>query len=252
MNLNSNIFNSNQKLFNIDLNVITWSNVKPIPQNLNSIVPTFTSSTLTNLPPITSIITSNKKIENYDNLLNEEWDRNGTNIFNLTSNTLNIGGNIKCTDLLINNINIKNISSNLGITNLNIQTNGLINSMLNDSNSYYIIFTSNGFLNIPQDLNCDIILVGAGGNGGNAQSDNSYYNDGFLYTTAKCGQGFCPACPPRQSKSRHVRRYALSNRRAACVHAFQNTANLKNRNGRIAKQCRICGPLHPSPANLRA
>ena len=190
MNLNSNIFNSNQKLFNIDLNVITWSNVKPIPQNLNSIVPTFTSSTLTNLPPITSIITSNKKIENYDNLLNEEWDRNGTNIFNLTSNTLNIGGNIKCTDLLINNINIKNISSNLGITNLNIQTNGLINSMLNDSNSYYIIFTSNGFLNIPQDLNCDIILVGAGGNGGNAQSDNSYYNDGFLYELPPIGNTF--------------------------------------------------------------
>ena len=73
MSLNSNIYISTQKIFNIDLNLISWCNVKPIAQNLNSIVPKFTSSILSNIPPISTVITNTKKkIENYENMTNKE------------------------------------------------------------------------------------------------------------------------------------------------------------------------------------
>lgn len=181
MNLNSNIYYSNQKLFNIDLNIISWCNIKAFPQNLSSIVPTITINNLNDIPPITSVISNEKKIDNYDNLINQEWTKQSCNLFTLANNNLSIDGNIECSDFILNNSNIKNFSSNISINNYNISTNGTINSVLNDSNSYYIIFTSNGYLNLPQDLICDIIIVGAGGNGGNAQYNNEFYNDGLLY-----------------------------------------------------------------------
>jgi len=190
MNLNSNIYNSNQKLFNIDLNIISWCNVKVIPQNLSSIVPTITKNFLNDIPPITSVISNEKKIENYDNLINQEWSKQSCNLFMTTSNNLSINGNIECSDFILNNSNIKNFSSNISINKYDISTNGTINSILSDSNSYYIIFTSNGYLNLPQDLICDIIVVGAGGNGGNDQYNNEYYNDGLLYEIPPIGNTF--------------------------------------------------------------
>ena len=71
-----------------------------------------------------------------------------------------LNGAINATDYKFNNNSLfQNAPANVPSF-----TNGTLTNI--SANDYYIQFTQNGTINIPFNVTCDVLVVGAGGNGG--------------------------------------------------------------------------------------
>jgi len=134
--------------------------------NLNSVV-TVASNQLYATIMDTSAILINK----YYN----PWIISGDNIYNQNVGNVGIGtnnprhkldvvGNVNITgNLLINSELVPfTIQSNTNV----VATNGIYSSNINNTSYGYYYFLTNGSIRFPQTTLCDIIVVGAGGNGG--------------------------------------------------------------------------------------
>jgi len=145
------IFNSNGTIFN-SINFNNYSNI------IYSNVLSNTSNSIINYIN-TSI--NNINIPNTDTIII------GTSNRFITSNTFSNNLTITSNLFINGNYYLKNqllpfsITSNTSITT----SNGLFN-YINNCNFGYYTFLTNGSITFPQTTSCDILVVGAGGNGG--------------------------------------------------------------------------------------
>ena len=112
-------------------------------------------------------------VSDYNQLLNSPFITNGINIY--TNSNIGIGKTNPSYNLDINgdiningNIRLSNIAlpfstySNTNIT----ASNGIFNYITNNNSFGYYTFLTSGSITFPQATNCDLLVVGAGGNGG--------------------------------------------------------------------------------------
>ncbi len=115
--------------------------------------------------------TSNNYIS-YKNKKNIDWNSNNSNIFinravgignSNPTTALDVTGDINFTQ----NLKINNFIFPFSIySNTNIIASNSTLSLISGTNFGYYSFLTNGSISFPQATNCDILVVGAGGNGG--------------------------------------------------------------------------------------
>jgi len=116
-----------------------------------------------------------KIITDYYLLSNITWKNSNNNIYNCNINNIGIGKSNPLYKLDINgdiNINGSLLINNSIIpisfySNTNIISSNTSLNYKNNSNYGYYIFLTNSSIFFPQQTYCDIIVIGAGGNGGN-------------------------------------------------------------------------------------
>ena len=112
-------------------------------------------------------------VSDYNELLNNPFITNGINIY--TNSNIGIGKTNPSYNLDINGD--ININGTLRISNQNIPfstysntnitaSNGTFNYITNNNSFGYYTFLTSGSITFPQATNCDLLVVGAGGNGG--------------------------------------------------------------------------------------
>ncbi len=145
------VFNSNGTIFN-SINFNNYSNIiySNVLSNVSNQLLNYTNTSINNI-----------NIPNTDTIII------GTSNRFITSNTYSNNLTITSNLFINGNYYLKNqllpfsISSNTSITT----SNGLF-SYINNCNFGYYTFLTNGSITFPQTTSCDILVVGAGGNGG--------------------------------------------------------------------------------------
>lgn len=116
-------------------------------------------------------ITSNNFVS-YKNKKNINWNTNNSNIF--INRAVGIGNSNPITALDVTgdinftqNLKINNFTFPFSVySNTNISASNASLNFISGSNFGYYSFLTNGSISFPQATNCDILVVGAGGNGG--------------------------------------------------------------------------------------
>lgn len=119
-----------------------------------------------------NLITTSNNYISYKNKKNIVWNSNNSNFF--INRAVGIGNSNPTTALdVIGDINFtQNLKINNFIfpfsiySNTNIIASNSTLSLITGTNFGYYSFLTNGSISFPQATNCDILIVGAGGNGG--------------------------------------------------------------------------------------
>jgi hypothetical protein len=184
LNTNSEIYINNTNVSNIiDNKIVITSNIL------------INYCNLINRPTLSTVATSgdyndliNKPVgsiggggvSDYNDLTNKPWINLGSNIYNSNSFNVGIGKTNPQYKLDINgDVNINgSLRMNNSIipfstySNTNIIASNASFAYSNSSHGYYM-FLTNGSITFPQNTNCDLLVVGAGGNGG-----SNFYSGG--------------------------------------------------------------------------
>jgi len=159
--ITSNIIETN--LIKFDLGILQTA-ISSLSGFISTIQSEVSALEANDLAMATSLVIIEQQIEGINAVIaGLDFSLNSLYPLEIIEKNIQLNYNTEQFNLLSSNLNIKSITQNVP-ANRPTYTNGILNIV--DDNTAYIKYIENGTITFPTNVNVDILLVGAGGNGG--------------------------------------------------------------------------------------